>query len=213
MLLSRTIVPYVRKKFNWELIQKDYDSGLSQRELIAKYGMAISALYKAKSRGDIVFRSCTESIKLYHETHMAKPLSTETKQKISIARRKFLEANPDKVPYKLNHYSKGPSYPERYFKELFENENMNLVSEYQISYYQLDFADVEKKIDVEIDGEQHYADERIVASDARRNSFLKDQGWVVFRIRWRDYQKLKLSEKQKIITTLKEVISEPDKFR
>ena len=35
----------------------------------------------------------------------------ETKRKISEIRKKYLFENPDKVPYLLNHYSKGESYP------------------------------------------------------------------------------------------------------
>lgn len=69
----------------------------------------------------------------------------ESKQKISQSRINYLNDNPDKVPYKLNHYSKGPSYPELYFEELFKKEKIYLVKEYQISKYQLDFADIDSE--------------------------------------------------------------------
>jgi len=102
--------------------------------------------------------------------------SEETKKKISKSRIKFLQENPDMVPYKLNHYSKGRSYPEEYFKGIFDSHEIEYEEQYQISVYQLDFAFLEKKIDFEVDGEQHYLDERIIKSDKRRNKFLIDNG-------------------------------------
>lgn len=46
------------------------------------------------------------------------------------------------------------------------------------------------KIDLEIDGDQHHLDPRIVESDERRNAYLTGLGWKIIRIRWSDYQKL-----------------------
>lgn len=116
--------------------------------------------------------------------------SQEVKDKISRARRKYLSENPDMVPYKLNHYSKGPSYPERYWKKIFDKASLNYVEQYQIHTYQLDFALVEEKIDIEIDGDQHYLDNRIIGSDKRRNQYLENLGWKIIRIKWSDYKKL-----------------------
>ena len=197
----------MRKKYDWESIQRDYDSGLSQRELMEKYGMSIGALCKARDRGEMTYRSRSEALKMRARTKPPRKSTAETRQKISLARRAYLAANPDKVPYRLNHYSKGPSYPERYFKELFEKENIPLVTEHQISVYQLDFADVERKIDVEIDGDQHYLDKRIIESDNRRNQYLQERGWTVFRIRWSEYQKFTYEEKHVIVNKIKELVA------
>lgn len=99
----------------------------------------------------------------------------EEKQKISKSRKAYLSANPDKVPYLLNHSSK-ESFPETYFKELFVAEGIFLEYHHQISKYELDFCDVEKKIDIEIDGEQHYVDSRIKQSDIDRTAYLEGLG-------------------------------------
>lgn len=116
--------------------------------------------------------------------------SQATRDKMSQTRIRLLEENPDKVPYKANHYSKGRSYPEQYWKEILDQNSIQYEEEYPISFYSLDFAIVDKKIDLEIDGEQHYVDQRIVESDIKRTKFLEDLGWKVIRIRWADYQKL-----------------------
>lgn len=132
--------------------------------------------------------------------------SEETKNKISLKRKEFLNKNPHMVPYLLNHSSKGDSYPEKYFEELFENENIVLLKKFQIGLYQLDFCNLTKKIDIEVDGEQHYLDNRIVNSDIRRTEYLHKNGWSIYRIRWSEYQKKTLYEKQLLIVDLKKIL-------
>lgn len=132
--------------------------------------------------------------------------SEETKKKLSEIRIKFLKQNPDKVPYKLNHSSK-ESYPEKYFTELFENEGFGVSKKLQIGLYELDFYIPNKKIDIEIDGSQHYTDSKIVESDKRRTAFLESEGWDVIRIDWAKYQKMNFEEKADYIKDLKNYIN------
>lgn len=117
----------------------------------------------------------------------------ETKRKISEARLKFLDENPNKIPYKLNHSSK-ISYPEKYFLECFRG--LGIVSEHSVSRYSLDFANLEKKVYFEVDGEQHYVDQKIVESDKRREKFLADLGWSMIRCRWADFKKLDVEQRE-----------------
>jgi hypothetical protein len=81
----------------------------------------------------------------------------ETKQKISKSRKEYLLNNPDKVPYLLNH-SRNESYPEKYFGDIFERENSDIKKSLRIGLYELDFSIPNKKIDIEIDGNQHLID-------------------------------------------------------
>lgn len=62
------------------------------------------------------------------------------------------------------------------------------------------------KIDLEIDGEQHYLDSKIAKSDLERTKYLESLGWTVIRIRWSNYQKLTLEEKKKLINDIKELM-------
>ncbi len=197
----------MKKKYNWSEIQKYYDEGNTWIDIKNKFGCCIAAIDKAKKRGDFISRNMSEAIIIAYKKYPEKFLKTdETKKKISESRKKYLEENPDKVPYLLNHYSKGPSYPEKYFMEVFDNEQIDLKYHKQIKYYQLDFYNEGKKVDVEIDGEQHYLDGRITKSDEKRNQYLEDLGWIVFRIRWSDYQKLPYKEKQKVIKEIKKIL-------
>ncbi len=58
---------------------------------------------------------------------------------------------------------------------------------------------VDKKIDIEIDGNQHYLDSKIIDSDVKRTSFLESEGWDVIRINWSKYQIMTLDEKASYI--------------
>lgn len=128
-----------------------------------------------------------------------KKLSNETKQKISISRKQYLLENPDKVPYKLNNKHK-ISYPERYFMRLLKG----FIFQYKIpgTLYEADFANPKLKIDIEIDGEQHYVDSKIISHDKERNKKLESLGWKTIRIRWSLFKKLELEKRKEIVSDL-----------
>ena len=121
--------------------------------------------------------------------------SQRTKENLSRTRKAYLAAHPDKVPYRLNHYSKGPSVPEQYFATVFESRGLLFETQKQIGLYNLDFAFANMRA-VEIDGEQHYVDRRIVIHDEKRTNVLAQLGWSIKRVRWSEYQKKTLIERQ-----------------
>lgn len=133
------------------------------------------------------------------ESSLGKVLSEEHKKKISQSRIKYLLENPDKVPYKLNHKHK-ETYPERYFKKILKG----FVCQYRPegTLYEIDFANVDKKVAIEIDGEQHYVDQRIVAHDIKRTKTLEELGWKIIRVRWSHYKKLNRQEQREILSLL-----------
>jgi very-short-patch-repair endonuclease len=96
---------------------------------------------------------------------------------------------------------------EEYFTNLFETECIPLIKQFAVHSYHLDFCDPDKKVDIEIDGDQHYLDKRIVEHDKIRNQFLEDDGWTIFRIRWSDYKKMTCEEKESIIKQIKELLN------
>lgn len=184
------------KRYDWSLIQKDHDDGMSWRQLQEKYGVHSASLIRAKKRGDFISRNRSEAAKIYPR----KPLTEEHKLNLSIARKKYLKENPDKVPYKLNHYSKGQSYPESYFEKWLSDNGISFISEQQVSIYSIDFRIGD--IALEIDGEQHYVDERIVKSNFYRDEYLKSIGIQTIRVRWSHYQKLSDGEKKDYLNNL-----------
>lgn len=144
---------------------------------------------KAKESGEVYVISEATRQK-FKVSSTGRKHSEQTKDKIRQSRIKFLEANPEMVPYKLNHYSNGPSYPEIYWKGVLDSNDITYTEQYRIGMYAIDFAIVDGKIALEIDGDQHYLDPRIVESDIRRTNKLQELGWKVVRVKWSDYQKL-----------------------
>lgn len=160
--------------------------------MAAKRGKSASNQYtKAKELGLPKPQISDETKEKWREANKRRgPMLEETKKKLSDSRIKFLRENPHMVPYKLNHYSKGRSYAEEYWKAVLDSNNLVYEEQYQIGPYQLDFAFVDARIDLEIDGDQHHLDPRVVKSDIRRNAYLIDLGWSIIRIKWSDYKKL-----------------------
>ena len=154
-------------------------------------------------------RKQSETLRLYYETHegswTGRTHTEEEKFKIGAGVKAFLVEHPDMVPYVRNH-SSAESYPEKYFKKLFALEGLNLIYHYRINTYELDFCDLNKKLDIEIDGEQHYLDSRIVESDKKRTEYLENLGWTVFRIRWSEFKKYSENEKAQLIHTIKSLL-------
>lgn len=134
--------------------------------------------------------------------NLGKHLTQDEKDHLSRKRKEFLSKNPDKVPYIINHSSK-MSYPEKYFIELFNKEGIELKYHHRINKYELDFCNLNSKLDIEIDGDQHYLDKRIHQSDIERDEYLTKLGWKILRIRWSDYQKLSMDKKKEIIEQIR----------
>jgi very-short-patch-repair endonuclease len=74
-------------------------------------------------------------------------------------------------------------YPEKIAKLQLDNYNIKYEREYKIDRYFIDFALLEYKIAIEIDGQQHKLKERIL-SDIKKDDVLIKNGWVVIRIKY-----------------------------
>lgn len=85
----------------------------------------------------------------------------------------------------MSRWNNEPSYPEKFFMQVIENEfnDKNYVREFPIGRYSIDFAWVEKKLAIEIDGAQHEK-ETYKERDNRKDIYLNNNGWKVLRIKW-----------------------------
>lgn len=87
------------------------------------------------------------------------------------------------------------SYPEQYFIECFGGFS-NCYFQYPVFRYHVDFANPKEKLYLEIDGDQHYLDKKMVEHDKRRTQKLSELGWSGMRIRWSEFQRLSDDEKR-----------------
>lgn len=84
------------------------------------------------------------------------------------------------------------SYPERFFEKVLNNNKIPFEINKPIwcedRNYFLDFYIADKNIDLEIDGKQHGYPERII-HDLKRDAYLKQKGYIVYRIKWKNINK------------------------
>jgi len=96
---------------------------------------------------------------------------------------------------------KEPSYPEKYFISLFENEKIEgWKRDYKVGRWFIDFAFIEKKLALEIDGKQH---EERKEKDKIKDDFLEKNDWKVYRIKW--YNPINENNKEKLYIQIKEI--------
>lgn len=75
------------------------------------------------------------------------------------------------------------SYPELIAMKILDDLQIEYTKEFRVGKYFIDFAILNKKIAIEIDGRQHSLPERIL-SDNKKDEFLKQNDWKIFRIKW-----------------------------
>lgn len=75
------------------------------------------------------------------------------------------------------------SRPEKIAKSFLVKNKIKFSKEYKIGKYFVDFALLDKKWAIEIDGLQHNHEDRKM-SDLKKDDFLKSEGWTVFRIKY-----------------------------
>jgi very-short-patch-repair endonuclease len=121
------------------------------------------------------------------EKLIGKQLSNEVKAKISES---MLKAHKEKRAWNIgkSRWNNTESYPESFFRKVIQNDffDHDYKQEYSVGIYSIDFAWVEKKKAIEIDGEQHERFEEYKRRDDKKDEFLKSEGWEILRIKWKD---------------------------
>jgi hypothetical protein len=84
-----------------------------------------------------------------------------------------------------------PSYPEQWFMKVLKNEfglekDKDYIMELPFHRFSLDFAWPNKKICIEIDGEQHERFQEQKNRDIEKDKLLKEEGWVELRKSWKE---------------------------
>ena len=81
-------------------------------------------------------------------------------QILRIKRLKYMKEHPEETAWRKSNLS----YPEKIFKDYIENNELNkkylIIREYPIFPYFIDFAFINEKVAIEIDGTQHLLPER-----------------------------------------------------
>ena len=120
-----------------------------------------------------------------------KNVSEETRKKISNSMKKYYCGSS----IWRTQIEKRKSYAEQYFDDCFPEAEKN----YHVNRFFLDLAWPDRKVYLEVDGEQHYTKEGL-KRDKERDIILENEGWILIsRVRWSEFQKLSQEEKEDFI--------------
>lgn len=113
-------------------------------------------------------------------------ISKETRQKISEKRKAYLKAHPDEHPWKRN--NKFKSIPCKHLKEILKKD-YSFVEEYtDIRWkhnYSIDIAFLDKKLGIEVNGNQHYNDNGDLNNYyQKRHDYLTSEGWTLIELHY-----------------------------
>lgn len=164
-----------------EQIKKDYiENALSIKNICKKYSIG-STVWVRKLLGDKI-RNFSESGKIAHIKYSDRyKLSEEAKDKIRKARLEWMKKHPEQTAWR----QKNMSYPEKCFKKILEDNGLDkkylIYREYSVFPYFIDYAFVNEKLAVEIDGSQHLEEDR-KNRDEKKDALLISKGWRVLRI-------------------------------
>lgn len=118
------------------------------------------------------------------------PISDETKLKISESMKK---AHKEGRAWNIgkSRWNNEPSYPEKFFMQVIENEfkNKEYEREYPVHIYSIDFAWTKLKKAIEIDGDQHQRFKEYIDRDNRKDECLKSEGWEILRLSWKEFMR------------------------
>lgn len=169
-------IPF-EKRFDWEAIQAEYrQDGRNLSKIGKKHGCHETSISKALKLGLLTKISRSKD-----------RTSSETRKKISEKMKKWLRDNPNKHIWrrKRNYISQ----PCEVFKNYLRSKNIDFVAEYSPNIgdrnFSLDIAFPEKKIAIEINGNQHYNEcGSLKEYYQQRHDLLVSDGWVVHEIHY-----------------------------
>lgn len=126
--------------------------------------------------------------KLFKKIKRSYKISEETRKLLSTKRNDFLKNNPDKHPWKNK--SNSLSAPCEHLKSKLKELNISFVEEYQPlenRFFSIDIAFPDKKIGIEINGNQHYEkDGKLKPYYQDRHDLIVSNGWMLKEINYSD---------------------------
>lgn len=161
-------------KFDWNLINKEHQDGLYVRNIAVKFGLSNTLLKRAEKEGYF--------IKILHKMKHTDLTKLDISNKLKI----YLNENPDNHSWKKK--DKAKSFPCEKLKEELVKNGISFVEEYRPlidRHFSIDIAFPDKKIGIEVNGNQHYnSDTTLKKYYQDRKDLIEGSGWVIFDIHY-----------------------------
>jgi len=161
-------------KYDWNKIQETYNNGETLNNICIFFKISQKNLKRAVNENK------------FKKIKRKQIFSDESKKIMSDKRKNYLKNNPDKHPWKnKNKYYSLPC--EKIKKELIDN-NITFIEEYQPledRFFSIDIAFPDKKIGLEINGNQHYnKDGTLKEYYQERHNLIQQNDWVIYEIHY-----------------------------
>jgi len=161
-------------KYDWNKIQETYNNGETLNNICNFFKISQKNLKRAVNENK------------FKKIKRKQIFSDESKKIMSDKRKTYLKNNPDKHPWKnKNKYYSLPC--EKIKKELIDN-NITFIEEYQPlddRFFSIDIAFPDKKIGLEINGNQHYnKDGTLKKYYQERHNLIEQKDWVIYEIHY-----------------------------
>ena len=116
------------KRITPEIIDSYVNKNMTLREIHIIYGSQFNTIKQILIDNGVHIRTTKEILTLKYATNPKHKHTEETKLRMSINRKKYLQDNPDKHPWKLR--SKFVSQPCEHIKKLLTDNNISFIAEY-----------------------------------------------------------------------------------
>lgn len=166
------------KRYDWNEVQKLYDTGLSYREMYNAIGITGSTLQKASARGVFRPRTLNEASKI-GATKIDQSLiwTPERRKTQSEAKKKLYKEHPEKHPNrKLANNRQQMSYPEKLVYDWLTTQSIEFIHQRKIDKYYVDFNI--GSLCIEVDGKYFHNKE----SDIKRDKIITNLGFTIRRV-------------------------------
>lgn len=171
----------LKNDYNWKEIQKFYNDGATQDEILKIFNISVYRIKIARKIG--LFKIDTI------RPHRKILFTPELKLKFSNARIKFLKEHPFYFKNLLAKFGgRFLSIPCEKFKEKLRSLNISFISElspllHKGRFFALDIAFPKKKIAIEINGKQHYEkDGTLKPYYQNRHDLIEKEGWIIYEV-------------------------------
>ena len=166
------------KRYDWDEVQKLYDTGLSYKELYNVIGITGSTIQKAIRRGVFNQRSLSDASKIGATKIDQSLIWTPERRKLqSEAKKKLYKEHPEKHPNrKLANNRQQMSYPEKLVYDWLTTQNIEFIHQRKIDKYYVDFNI--GSLCIEVDGKYFHHKEY----DIKRDKIITDLGFTIRRV-------------------------------
>ena len=166
------------KRYDWDEVQRLYDTGLSYKALRNAIGINNQTLVKASKRGVFKPRSLSDASKIGATKIDQSTLWTpERRNRQSEAKKKLYKEHPEKHPNrKLANNRQQMSYPEKLVYDWLTTQSIEFIHQRKIDKYYVDFNI--GSLCIEVDGKYFHNKE----SDIKRDKIITDLGFTIRRV-------------------------------